>query len=371
MTLVYFGSVFIYQWITGHPHISKEVLTWDTNLTVRSQIVKLKDMLEDMHAKIRDDLARLKLSKLLDSQSQGCFRKLEAQYLYVYEHNGYTECSAMKLSQFKIIGDIKDSVNLIYHLEHENEDEFLPFFYPNPVLPTLYDRIYQQRTTSSTKKRKIKECKDRVTYVTTYKKYRDDRDKCYTLDSKDYCHSEDVWTEQLASILKNVYPNAIEMTATKKGNAANDVMLTKFPKGVTLKMLLFHGCPDLIINSSPLMLIQGCIENLQGEFVPYIMSSPIPDQCGQLLACMYQLMMLQYLRQLMNGEECTQVKGQGMFIIRKSDVYLFTFFISDKGMKIVADNYTSYGNQLAMFCFIMDKFIGSITDKSTVPMNTC
>ena len=140
MTLVYFGSVFIYQRITGHPHISKEVLTWDTNLTVRSQIVKLKDVLEDMHAKIRDDLARLKLSKLLDSQSQGCFHKLEAQYLYVYEHNawqniwcihnGYTECSAMKLSQFKIIGDIKDSVNLIYHLENENEDKFLPFFIP-------------------------------------------------------------------------------------------------------------------------------------------------------------------------------------------------------------------------------------------------
>ena len=77
---------------------------------------------------------------------------------------------------------------------------------------------------------------------------------------------------------------------------------------------------------------------------------------------MYQLMMLQYLRQLMNGEECTQVKGQGMFIIRRSDVYLFTFFISDQGMQIVADNYTSYGNQLAMFCFIVDKFIGSITD---------
>ena len=88
------------------------------------------------------------------------------------------------------------------------------------------------------------------------------------------------------------------------------------------------------------MLTQGCIENkLQGEFVPYIMSSPIPDQCGQLLACMYQLMMLQYLRQLMNGEECTQVKGQGMFIIRKSDVYLFTFFISDKGMQIVSVNF--------------------------------
>ena len=329
MIFVYFGSVFLYQRVNGRPYISKEVFTWDTNLTMISQIVKLKDALEDMYAKIKDDLARLKLSKLIDSQSQGCFRKLEAYYLYVYEHNGYTECSATKLSQFKIIGDIKDSINLIYHLEHENGDEFLPFFYPNPVLPTLYDRIYQQ-CTSSAKKRKIKEWKDRVTYVTTFKKYRDDRDKCFLLDSRDYCHAEDIWTERLASILKNIYPNVIELTATKKGFAANDVMLTKFPKGVTLKMLLFHGCPDLIINSSPLMLTQGCVETKpQSEFVPYSPSSPIPDKCGQLLACMYQLMMLQYLRQLINGQECIQAKGQGMFIIRKSDVYLFTLSISD------------------------------------------
>jgi len=143
------------------------------NLAMISQIVKLKDAIEDMYAKIKDDLARLKLSKLLDSQSQGGFCKLEAQYLYDYEHNGYTECSATKLSQFKIIGDINDNINLIYHLEHENGDEFLPFFLPNPVLS---NRIYQQ-CTSSTKKRKIKEWKDRVTYVTTFKKYHDDRDK--------------------------------------------------------------------------------------------------------------------------------------------------------------------------------------------------
>ena len=134
MTFVYFRSVFFNQRINGHPHISKELFIWDMNLTMISQIVKLKDAIEDMYAKIKDDLARLKLSKLLDSQSQGGFCKLEAQYLYVYEHNGYTECSATQLSQFKIIGDIKDNINLIYHLEHENGDEFLPFFLPNPVL---------------------------------------------------------------------------------------------------------------------------------------------------------------------------------------------------------------------------------------------
>lgn len=133
--------------------------------------MKLRDELEDVHGKIKDDLARLKLAKLLDSQSQGCFRKLESEYVYVYEHSGYTECSAARLSQFKITGDVKDSVNLIYNLEHEKEDEFLPFFYPNPVLPTLYNRIDQQ-CTCPTKKSKIKEWQDRLAYVaekvTTY-----------------------------------------------------------------------------------------------------------------------------------------------------------------------------------------------------------
>ena len=61
----------------------------------------------------------------------------------------------------------------------------------------------------------------------------------------------------------------------------------------SLKMLLFHGCPDLLINFYPLMISQGCIENKQrGEF------APIPKQCGQLLACMYQVMVVQYLNEL-------------------------------------------------------------------------
>ena len=61
----------MYQCINGRPYISKEVFTWDMNSTVRSETVKLNDALEDMYASIKDDLARLKLSKLLDSQSHG------------------------------------------------------------------------------------------------------------------------------------------------------------------------------------------------------------------------------------------------------------------------------------------------------------
>ena len=139
----------------------------------------------------------------------------------------------------------------------------------------------------------------------------------------------------MGNVLKTIYPNVIEVTATKKGSAANEVILAKFPKGVTLKMLLFHRCPDIIINSSPLMLMQGCIENkLQGEFVPYVPSSSVPNQCGQLFACVYQLVMLQYITKLMKGEESTRVTGQGMFIVRKSDVYLLTLSISDKGLEV-------------------------------------
>ena len=186
---------------------------------------------------------------------------------------------------------------------------------------------------------------------------------CFLLDSKDYCLSEDIWSKRLGYILRNVYPNVIEVTATKKGNAANEVILRKLPMGATLKMLLFHGSPDLIINSYPLKIKQGCIENKQqNEFAPYVPSSPVPNQCGQLLACMYQHMVVQYLRHVMKFEEFTGVLGQGMFIVRKSDVFLFSMWISNEGLQIEANCFTSCGNEIAMFCVVMDKFITSTVE---------
>jgi len=108
-------------------------------------------------------------------------------------------------------------------------------------------------------------------FVTTNKIYHDDTDKCFLLDSKDYCHSEYIWSERLGYILRNVYPNVNEVTTIQKGNAANEVILTKLPKGATLKMLLFHGCPDLIINSYPLKIKEN---KQQDEFAPYVPLSP-------------------------------------------------------------------------------------------------
>ena len=97
---MYFGRVFLHKRVTGYPLISREVLTWDSALILKGQVFKLKDILNNMH---EYDLARLKLAKFLDSQSQGCFRRLEGHELYVYEHTGYTECSNVKLSQLKIL----------------------------------------------------------------------------------------------------------------------------------------------------------------------------------------------------------------------------------------------------------------------------
>lgn len=71
-------------------------------MTLKNERVRLKDAVEDMFAKIKDDLARLKLAYFLDAQRQGCFHKLQGPNLYVNEHNDYVECSVVKLSQFKI-----------------------------------------------------------------------------------------------------------------------------------------------------------------------------------------------------------------------------------------------------------------------------
>lgn len=56
------------------------------------------------------------------------------------------------------------------------------------------------------------------------------------------------------------------------------------------------------------------------------------------------------------------VWGQGMFIVRKSDVYLFSMYISNGGLHIKARTFTSCGTEIAMFCVVMDKFINSIKE---------
>ena len=68
------------------------------------------------------------------------------------------------------------------------------FFYPNPVLAGLYDRMCVQ-CPSVMHKQKIEAWKDSVLFVTTTKVYHNDKDKCFTFDARDYCHAEDVWSE--------------------------------------------------------------------------------------------------------------------------------------------------------------------------------
>lgn len=71
MTVVYFGSVFLHKRVIAYPHVSREVITWDTLLTLGSRRVKLKDVIGDMFTKIREDLTRLKLAKFFGVTKAG------------------------------------------------------------------------------------------------------------------------------------------------------------------------------------------------------------------------------------------------------------------------------------------------------------
>lgn len=52
--------------------------------------------------------------------------------------------------------------------------------------------------------------------------------------------------------------------------------------------------------------------------------------------------------------ECTSVKGQGLFIIHKSDVFIFPLCISDEILETEADCF------IAMLCLTINKFIDVI-----------
>ena len=64
---MYFGTVFITKTMNGHPHILSELIAWDTVLTSQRGQRKLKEAAEDIRITIKEDLARLKLAKILAS----------------------------------------------------------------------------------------------------------------------------------------------------------------------------------------------------------------------------------------------------------------------------------------------------------------
>lgn len=148
----------------------------------------------------------------------------------------------------------------------------------------------------------------------------------------------------------------------KKGYAAVNVVLQRMPEGMKSGCLIFHGAPDLIVNHKPVMLAgvdmcqDGCIEDKNDSSVPYNPASIIPDQAGQLVACIYEFMVATCLRHILDGQDCTSVLGYGLYMIRNGDVLKFVVRLDQTGMMIQAKYYTSHNKSMVM-CKAFNDFI--------------
>ena len=89
--------------------------------------------------------------------------------------------------------------------------------------------------------------------------------------------------------------------------------MKRLPRGATLDMLLFHGAPDIIVGTQPVVLHEGIIENKKmNDLPPHTSTSPVPNQAGQLATCIYQSMVARYLNKILNNDKFDNVKGHGM-----------------------------------------------------------
>ena len=336
---------------------------WDTLVATPHGCIQLKEAAKAFHSQVAQDLIRLKLAELLTSQRQGKFR-LIGKNIYVFQHSEYNECSRVKLSSFVACSTIEETIELVEDDHDEITDEFLPFLHANPILAMIYAKMLLSPNLPVQRREKLSANQQRLTYVRMHKKFRDDEDRCYTYDSKEYKYAEDTWSERLYHILKKCYKSEVEFTASKKGHAANDIIMKRMPADTTMDCLIFHGAPDLIVNVKPVVLAgvdviceDGCTEDKNDESLPYKPTSIIPDQAGQLVACTYELMVAACLEQLVNGEECTAVMGCGLYIVRNSNVFRFMVTLNQNGITIQARCYVSCDRVISAVCKAVNDFI--------------
>ena len=97
-----------------------------------------------------------------------------------------------------------EKIDLVYdhQLQGEIKDEFLPFMHANPILAIIYDRMLFSPNLPLQRRVKLAAGQECFVYVRKHKSFRNDEDRCYTYDLKQYKYSEDTWNEKLYHIIK-------------------------------------------------------------------------------------------------------------------------------------------------------------------------
>ena len=123
----------------------------------------------------------------------------------------------------------------------------------------------------------------------------------------------------------------------------NSAVLCKMPAGTKMDVFLFYGSPDMLLNSKQIEIDKiattGCIEAKKvNRNVPYASNSIIPEEVGQLVAYVHQMMVVFTVNQL-KGIESTCVKGIGLYVMKCGKCILLKLSLSANSLSVSAHTF--------------------------------
>ena len=315
---------------------------------------KLSEVAREFRENILKDLHTIKFSKLSGSAVQNEFIRIPGSYVYVYQHKDHEQASGVEFANFgRACGkDVNEECQAVFHCNGDDEshdDDLLPFFYSNPVLTDIYEKIASS-TNDVHRKAKVDNYLNNINYVESNREFRGDDDRRFHLDHNKYYYSEDTWTKRLVVALSFRYTDhQVQYVADLRGNSCNDLILQKMPVGTPSEILLFYGSPDAIIKHTPIEIQDeeisySCIESKRNESAPYSSHSMIPQKAGQLICYIHQMIVAEVLNNVMSGKECTVGVGYGLYIVKANGrSILFKVTMSEAPLQLSARVY--YGVQ--------------------------
>ena len=249
------------------------------------------------------------------------------------------------------------SVHITHSCEKEtpgHDDDLLPFYHANPELVGIYKDIASSDV-SEERNTTVRRYLDCISYVEGNKMIRSNTDdRRFVADNCTYHYIEDTWTKRLfEAVVSRFKHDDVEYTASYRSRSCNRAVLKRMPEGMPNDSLLFHGSPDIIIQYKPITVLDCdicCLEVKKHEDAVYLPGSMMPQQAGQILCYIHQLLVAQIIKKIIGNKHLNEATGYGLYVVRASgQCILFKMVLSERPLKISAKVY--YGrDRTAVLC---------------------
>ena len=117
----------------------------------------------------------------------------------------------------------------------------------------------------------------------------------------------------------------------------------------------FMGLQDITIQIRPINVEKeitptGCIESKQHKKTPSLFNSMIPEDAGQLIAYIHQMIVINAVNKTLKGEDCTYIDGMELFVIRSGKCIFYKVKLSAEYLSINACTFCSFKSPTSALC---------------------